>query len=272
MGPDDLEALLRTARAAVEAASHAALRHWRRTLRVEHKADRSPVTAADREAEAAVLEVVRRRWPHDAVLAEESGAMPGTTGRRWIVDPLDGTRGFARGGTFWGPLVAVEREGTVLAGAMAMPALGETYWAARGTGAFRDGHALWVTDQGRWSEAILSLGELPHLLRGPWAPAVGTLIQSAGQARCYGDLAACALLLNGRADVWLESGVAPWDLAPLQVLVEEAGGRCTDFAGARGLASGQALAAGPALHAHALAVLAGTESVSSPAADGHPDR
>jgi len=270
MASDDLEALLQTARAAVEAASHAALRHWRRTLRVERKADRSPVTAADREAEAAVLAVLRRRWPHDAVLAEESGAAPGESGRRWIVDPLDGTRGFARGGTFWGPLVAVEREGRVLAGAMALPALGETYWAARGTGAFRDGHALWVTDQGTWSEAVLSLGELPHLLRGPSAPAVGTLIQTAAQARCYGDLAACALLLNGRADVWLENGVAPWDLAPLQVLVEEAGGRCTDFAGRAGLGAGQALAAGPALHAHALAVLGRTESVSPPAADGHP--
>ncbi|HEX5044880.1 MAG TPA: inositol monophosphatase family protein [Candidatus Polarisedimenticolaceae bacterium] len=272
MPPDDLDALLHTARAAVEAASHAALRHWRRTLRVERKADRSPVTAADREAEAAVLAVVRRRWPRDAVLAEESGATAGETGRRWVVDPLDGTRGFARGGTFWGPLVAVEREGTVLAGAMALPALGETYWAARGQGTFRDGHALWVTDQPAWAEAVLSLGELPHLLRDPWGPAVRTLVDTAGQARCYGDLAACALLLNGRADAWLESGVAPWDLAALQVLVEEAGGRCTDFAGKGGLTAGQALAAGPALHAHALAVLTGTETVSHPVEDGHPRR
>jgi histidinol-phosphatase len=272
MAADDLDALLHTARAAVQAASHAALRHWRRTLRVERKADRSPVTEADREAEAAVLALVRRRWPHDAVLAEESGAVPGESGRRWIVDPLDGTRGFARGGTFWGPLVAVEREGRVLAGAMALPAVGETYWAARGQGAFRDGHALWVTDRSDWEDAVLSLGELPHLLRGRSAPAVGTLIETAGQARCYGDLAACALLLNGRADAWLESGVAPWDLAALQVLVEEAGGRCTDFSGNPGLAAGQALAAGPTLHAHALAVLAATESVSAPAEDGRPPR
>jgi histidinol-phosphatase len=272
MASDDLDALLHAARQAVEAASHAALRHWRRTLHVERKADRSPVTVADREAEAAVLQVLRRRFPHDAVLAEESGEAAGTTGRRWIVDPLDGTRGFARGGTFWGPLVAVEREGTVLAGAMALPALGETYWAARGQGAFRDGHALWVSVETRWSEAVLSLGELRHLLAGRSAAAVGSLIESAGQARCYGDLAACALLLNGRADVWLESGVAPWDLAALQVLVEEAGGRCSDFAGNPGLGSGQALAAGPALHAHALTVLGGTESVSPPAPDGHPPR
>ena len=272
MGRDDLDALLHTARAAVDAASHAAMRHWRRTLRVERKADRSPVTAADRDAEAAILEVVRRRWPDDAVLAEEGGATPGGSGRRWIVDPLDGTRGFARGGTFWGPLVAVEREGLVLAGAMALPALGETYWAARGTGAFRDGHALWVPDTADWADAVLSLGELPHLLRGPHAGGVRTLIETAGQARCYGDLAACALLLTGRADVWLESGVAPWDLAALQVLVEEAGGRFTDFAGGTGFDAGQALAAGAALHAHALTVLTTTESVSVPVADGHPPR
>jgi histidinol-phosphatase len=119
-----------------------------------------------------------------------------------------------------------------------------------------------VSDIKDWSEAVLSLGELPHLLRGPAARAVGTLIETAGQARCYGDLAACALLLTGRADVWLESGVAPWDLAALQVLVEEAGGRFTDFAGEGSLDAGQAVAAGPALHAHALQVLSRTESVS----------
>jgi histidinol-phosphatase len=155
---------------------------------------------------------------------------------------------------------------------MALPALGETYWAARGTGAFRDGHALWVSGTADWTEAVLSLGELPHLLRGPSAGAVRSLIETAGQARCYGDLAACALLLTGRADAWLESGVAPWDLAALQVLVEEAGGRFSDFAGNAGLSSGQAVAAGPALHAHALSVLARTETVSPPAADRHPPR
>jgi histidinol-phosphatase len=257
MASDDLEALLHTARAAVEAASHAALRHWRRTLRVERKADRSPVTEADREAEAAILAVVRRRWPDDAVLAEESGARAGGSGRRWLVDPLDGTHGFSRGGTFWGALVAVERGGEVLAGAMALPALGETYWAARGMGAFRDGHALWVTEAKDWSQAVLSLGELRHLLGGPAGAAVARLIRTAGQARCYGDLAACAQVLSGRADVWLETGVKPWDLAPLQVLVEEAGGRFTDFRGERGFTAGEAVAAGPALHAHALSVLAG---------------
>jgi histidinol-phosphatase len=252
---DDLESLLDTARRAVLAASHAALRHWRRTLRTSRKADQSPVTEADLEAEAAILAVVRAAFPDDAVLAEESGASAGGTGRRWLVDPLDGTRGFARGGTFWGPLVAVERDGHVLAGAMALPALGETYWAARGMGAFRDGHALWVSGERSWSHAVVSLGELPHLLAGPRATAVATLIRSAAQVRCYGDLAGCAQLLSGRADAWLEAGVRPWDLGPLHVLVEEAGGRFTDFAGSAGVGSGEALAAGPALHEHALSVL-----------------
>lgn len=260
MPEDDLEALLRAARLAVEAASHAALRHWRRTLRVTRKADRSPVTEADLEAEAAILGVVRAAFPDDAVLAEESGEQVGSTGRRWLVDPLDGTRGFARGGTFWGPLVAVEREGRVLAGAMALPALGETYWAGRGMGAFRDGHALWVSDTGDWSHAVVSLGELPHLLDGPRGGAVAALIRSAGQTRCYGDLAGCAQLLSGRADAWLEAGVKPWDLGPLHVLVEEAGGRFTDFGGGAGVGSGEALAAGPALHAHALSVLTASAS------------
>ncbi len=259
--PDlDLARVLETARRAVEAASAASLAHFRAGVRVEVKPDRTPVTAADRDAEAAILGVIRAAFPHHAVLGEETGAHEGTGDVRWIVDPIDGTRGFTRGGSFWGPLVGCEHQGRIVAGAMAMPALGETYWAARGTGAFlqRGGEPpvrLQVSGVPAWSDATVSLGELHFLLGAKLSKPILGLTTSAAQARCYGDLAGCAMVLQGRAEAWIEAGVKIWDLAPLQILIEEAGGRFTDFAGKPTVASGNCVASNGKLHDHVLAAL-----------------
>src|SRR6266540_5190601 len=130
----DLAKAMDTARRAVEAASAASLAHFRRGVRVEVKPDRTPVTQADRDSEAAILAIVREAFPDHGFLGEETGAHAGLAGTRWIVDPLDGTKGFTRGRGFWGALVALEHKGRIDAGAMALPALGETYWAAKGLG------------------------------------------------------------------------------------------------------------------------------------------
>ncbi len=205
----DLDLAMQTARRAAEAGGAAAMRHFRTGVRVEIKPDRSPVTAADREAEAAILAVLRERFPDHAVLGEETGAHAGAQGgARWIVDPVDGTRGFTRGGTFWGPLVALEVDGQVVAGAMGMPALGETYWAARGLGAWcavgsGAPERLRVSGIAAWEEATLSLGEQKFLLAPPMRAQVNELTVTAAQARGYGDLAGCAMVLTGRAEAFL---------------------------------------------------------------------
>ncbi len=252
----DLAKALATARRAVSAAAEAGLRHFRRGVAVETKPDRTPVTAADRDAEAAILAVIRDAFPDHAILGEESGAHGGGPSR-WIVDPLDGTRGFSRGGFFWGPLVALEHRGEVVAGAMALPVLGETYWAATGMGAFRDGERLRVSGVADWRDATVSCGELGRLLEPPYAGGVAHLARTAASARCYGDLAGAMLVLTGRAEAWLERGVKVWDVAPIKVLVEEAGGRFTDLAGRASVESGHALATNGRLHEHVLAALAG---------------
>lgn len=262
MAPDlDLDLALATARRAVEAASAAALAHFRRGVRVETKPDRTPVTAADRDAEAAVVAAIRAAFPTHAILGEETGVHAGDAATRWIVDPIDGTRGFTRGGSFWGPLVALEHAGDVVAGAMAMPALGETYWAARGRGAWmaKDGGEpvrLRVSGVGDWAESSLSFGEF----RGVFAPErerqVLALARSAAQARCYGDLAGAAMVLTGRGEAWIEAGVQVWDIAPLLVLAEEAGGRFTDLAGRRTAGSGNCVLSNGRVHDHVLRALA----------------
>jgi histidinol-phosphatase len=248
----ELERALDVARRAVEAAAKASLPHFERGVLVEKKADRSPVTAADRESEAAILGVIRAAFPTHRVLAEESGSHQGDPEHRWIVDPLDGTRGFSRGGAFWGPLVAYEHKGEVVAGAMALPVMKETYWAARGMGCFKDGTRMRVSSISDWSEATLSVGELAHLMKPPFFEGVVDLIRTAASTRGYGDSGGCSMLLQGRCELWIEAGVKTWDLAPAKILVEEAGGRFTDIDGKPTIESGHCAASNGLLHAHVL--------------------
>ena len=262
MSPIDLARAMDVARRAAEAGAAAAMAHFRRGVRVEKKPDRTPVTVADREAEAAIHAVVREAYPDHGFLGEETGAHAGAAHARWIVDPVDGTKGFTRGRAFWGPLVALEADGEVVAGAMALPVLGETYWAARGQGAWlRTGAGeparLRVSALSAWEDSTLSIGE-PHVLfRPPYLERVAALALSAQTARCYGDIAGCALVLKGEAEAWIEAGVQLWDLAPLKILVEEAGGRFTDLEGRPSLASGACVASNGHVHQAVLAALAG---------------
>ncbi len=258
----DLDLALETARRAAEAATAASLAHFRRGVRVEVKPDRTPVTQADRDAEAAVQEVIRAAFPDHGFLGEETGARAGAGTTRWIVDPIDGTKGFTRGRAFWGPLIACEHEGAVVAGAMALPALGEVYWAARGRGCWlRTGGGepapCRVSGVSAWEDATLSLGEPHVLLRPPLLERIVALTLGSQVARCYGDLAGCALVLKGQAEAWIEAGVQLWDLGPLPVLVEEAGGRFTDLDGNATIETGSCVATNGRVHDLVLRALAG---------------
>src|SRR6185503_8833110 len=248
----DVERALDVAREAVAAAGAAALMHLRRGIIVETKPDLSPVTAADRAAEDEIVGVIRATFPDHAILGEEGGAR-GTGAVRWIVDPIDGTRGFARGGMMWGPMVALEVAGELVVGALALPALGRTYWAARGRGAFRDGERLAVSAITDMADATLSMGELRRLAthRG-----LQSLIATAASTRCYGDLAGCAMVLDGRAEVWIECGVKPWDIAAPAILIVEAGGRFSDWNGVRSFETGHAVCSNGAVHDAVLRALA----------------
>ena len=166
--------------------------------------------------------------------------------------------GYARGGVMWGPLVALEHEGEVVAGAMELPVLRAAYWAGRGLGCFRDGERVRVSTTDLWRRAVVSLGGMKRVLfEHPRAAAIEGLVRSARSGRAYGDVGSCAMLLDGTADVWLEAGVRVWDLAAPRILVEEAGGRFTDFAGRPGHATGEAVASNGVLHDHVLAALSG---------------
>lgn len=250
--PIDLERALSVARDAVAAGGAAALAHLRRGVIVETKPDLTPVTAADRAAEDEIIGVIRAAFPDHAILGEEGGAR-GTGEVRWIVDPIDGTRGFARGGVMWGPMVALEIAGELAVGAMSLPALDRTYWAARGQGAYRDGTRLAVSAIGALPDATLSLGEMRRMATHT---GIQGLIGDAASVRSYGDLAGCALVLDGRAEVWIEGGVKPWDLAAPAILIAEAGGRFTDWRGVASFENGDCVASNGLMHELVLRALA----------------
>jgi histidinol-phosphatase len=252
----DLEHVLDAVRRAAEAAARVSMPHFERGVTVETKSDDTPVTAADRESETAILAILKQALPHASILSEETGAQQGDPRTRWIVDPLDGTRGFARGGTFWGPLIALEHDGEVVAGALGLPALGELYFGARGFGTFKNGSRTRVSTIARWSEATLSLGELRRMLTMRESPAIQELIRSSASTRSFGDVAATAMVLSGRAEAWLEAGVKTWDIAPAKILIEEAGGTFTSFSGASTIETGTAVGTNGLLHPHILAALA----------------
>jgi len=242
----DLDAALAVAKEAVAAAGAAALAHLKQGIVVETKPDLSPVTAADRAAEDEIVAIIRAKFPDHPILGEEGGERSGAGDLRWIVDPIDGTRGFARGGIMWGPMVALEVAGELVAGAIALPAQRTTYWAKKGGGCFRDGTRVQVSGVAELADATLSVGELRRIID---KPGLLELMRRAASSRCYGDLAGCALVLDGKAEAWIEGGVKPWDLAAPAILVREAGGQFTDWTGGPSFEAGFGIASNGRFHA-----------------------
>ena len=245
-----LDAALEAARAAGEIA----LRYFRGAFDVSLKADATPVTQADREAERAIVEILGRAFPDYGVLGEEFGGH-GAEDVRWIVDPIDGTKNFVRGIPLWATLIALEERGEVTVGVVHNPARGDLYWARRGGGAWKNGERVRVSDVSTLDRAFFVHAGL-RLLRaaGCWDGFV-RLVDATDRQRGFGDYVGYGLLAEGKAEIYMEVDLKPWDLAAPRILVEEAGGRFTDLAGRPTIYSGTALATNGRLHDAVLALL-----------------
>ncbi len=232
-------------------------------LRVETKADRSPVTEADQAVEEAIRQRLSHERPDDGVLGEEHGSSQEVSGdRRWIVDPIDGTKGFVRGFPTWGTLIALEERGEITLGVASAPALPRRWWASRGNGAFvreRPGHEprrLRVSGVTRIEDAQLCYGGLGEWVKIGKLDALMELAKRCWRTRAFGDLWAYMLVAEGAADVGgLDPDVRLWDLAAPLVIVEEAGGRLTDLSGVRGAGGGSGIATNGLLHEAALEIV-----------------
>jgi len=249
--------LLEAALDAVRIAGTIALRHFRGEVQVKRKADRTPVTQADHEAEAAIVARLQPAFPDIGFLGEEFGAQGGQS-RRWIVDPIDGTKNFVRRIPYWATLLALEEEGEITLGVVHSPATGELFWARQGQGAWVDGARLRVSPVEDLAEAMLvhsSLDLLRSLEGGRRWDGFIRLVDRTDRQRGFGDYFGYTFVLRGQAEFMIEADVKPWDIAPFKVLVAEAGGRFSDFTGQPTIYSGTALASNGRLHDEALALL-----------------
>jgi histidinol-phosphatase len=252
------ERALAAAVEAARAAGEVALKYYRTGFDVSLKADDTPVTQADRGAEEAIVEVLGRAFPEHGFLGEEFGAR-GNQQTRWIIDPIDGTKNFVRHVPVWATLLALEEQGRLTVGVVYNPVTGEMCTARRGGGAHLNGERIRVSEIDDLGAATFLFSGL-RLVReagaGYWGGFV-RLIDATDRQRGFGDYLGYTLVGEGKAEIYAEVDLKPWDLAPCALLVEEAGGRFTDFSGAPSIYTGTALATNGRVHDAALALLRG---------------
>src|SRR5262245_12600052 len=223
------------------------------TAAAEAKADHTPVTLADRESERLIRAIIAREFPDHAVLGEEDGETAGTAPVRWIVDPLDGTRTFVRGVPLYGTLIGVEVRGELSVGVVYLPALDEMVAAARGLGCTWNGRPCRVSATAALAEALAVVTDerAARARSAAWDRVVTSTAMQRTWADCYGYV----LVATGRAEVALDPAMNVWDCAALLPIVEEAGGRFTDWSGRRTIHGGEAVATNGVLHDQVLALL-----------------
>jgi histidinol-phosphatase len=217
--------------------------------------DKTPVTEADLAIEAMVRTAIRERFPGDGVLGEEGGA-EGEGARRWIVDPIDGTKNFADGIQVWATLIALAVDDRPVLGVVNAAALGERYQAVRGGGARLNGEPIEVSRADRIARASVLHAEVPDWLDGEYGRPLADLLREARRDRAFGDFWGHVLVARGSADVCFEPELATWDWAAVEVVVEEAGGRMTQFDGTPLVHGGSVLTSNGVLHDELLARLA----------------
>lgn len=247
-GPDDLQLALELA----DMADPVTMESFRRSdLVVDSKPDMTFVTEADRGAEQILRDHLANLRPDDGIVGEEHGTVEGSSGARWVIDPIDGTHNYVRSIPVWATLIAVERNGAIEVGVVSAPALGRRWWAARGQGAFvTGGEKIGVSKVGRLEDAQLSCGWDEVM----FDPGYEALSRRCWRTRGFGDFWSVVLVAEGACDVAIEPGYV-WDLAPLVVIVEEAGGTFTDMSGHPGINGGHCVATNGLLHQDVLSVL-----------------
>src|SRR3954452_1803925 len=213
-------------------------------LAVDRKGDGTPVTAADRAVERFVRERLAVTHPDDAIVGEEEADLSGTSGRRWIVDPIDGTKAFTHGVPLYSTLLALEDEHGPAIGVIDLPALGETVFGGRGLGCFRNGEPARVSDRDRVRGSYLTTSGFDY-----WTEESLTAVRLSGIfMRTWGDGYGYALVATGRVEAMVDPVAARWDVAAMPVIIGEAGGQFTDFVGAARVDSGSGLATNGTLH------------------------
>ncbi|HEY0674109.1 MAG TPA: histidinol-phosphatase [Longimicrobiales bacterium] len=238
-------------------AGRIALAHYQTGISAQAKPDASPVTEADRAAEMLVRDLIETRFPHDGIVGEEFGTVRPEAARRWILDPIDGTRTFVRGVPLFGCLLALEEDNEPVIGVMYFPALEETVYAARGEGAWFNGRRALVSDVTSMDNALVLTTDVAAIERQGFSRGWNRLCSRAGLVRTWGDCYGHALVATGRAEAMLDPIMSLWDAAALKPIIDEAGGIFTSWDGAATHTGGSAVSTNTALAREVRTLLTG---------------
>jgi histidinol-phosphatase len=249
----ELRRWLELAMAACDEADTLALQHFRRDLQIETKPDRTFVTQADTAIERLIRTRIGDAFPAHGLVGEEYGSTAGDASIRWYIDPIDGTHNFIRGVPLFGTLLAAERDGELQVAVLSAPALDERWWAYRGGGAWASRGAgeprrIAVSRVVALDDAQILYGSGTEIKESGLAPGFDALLRDVWRDRGFGDFWGYALVAEGAAEAMVEVGLKSWDAAAPTVLVEEAGGRVTDFDGSRDIEAGTIIASNGRLH------------------------
>jgi histidinol phosphatase-like enzyme (inositol monophosphatase family) len=228
-------------------AGEIALRYWNRGIVAETKADLSPVTVADKECEAMIAKALEEAFPEDGLLGEEGSAKNSRSGRKWIIDPIDGTRDFVRGNRVWATLIGLEADGEVVAGVASFPARGEVFTAVKGAGAFCNGEPIRASGIADVSQAVLCLNGFNAVRRYGFSSSLIEWMEPFWAVRSVGGCLDAMMVARGQADVWIEIAGKAWDFAPLKIIAEEAGAKFFNFDGGSSIYGGNCVICAPGM-------------------------
>lgn len=238
---------LEVCRSAALRAGEIALRYREHGITYDSKFDASPVTAADRECEQVIALALEEAFPDDGLLGEEGAVKASRSGRRWIIDPIDGTRDYVRGVPVWATLIGLEQDGEVVAGVAHFAGRGETYFASRGSGAFCNDIRIHISNISKAAEASLCLTGINFFPKYSFSTELLNWTERFWSVRCYGGCLDAMMVARGEAEIWIEGTVQPWDLAAPKIITEQAGARFFDFTGKSTICGGNSVACVPAL-------------------------
>jgi histidinol phosphatase-like enzyme (inositol monophosphatase family) len=231
---------------AAKKAAELALRHQPNIV-AETKPDKSPVTQADRECERLIARLLTEAFPEDGVFGEEGARAEARSGRRWIIDPIDGTRDYVRGNPLWANLIALEADGEVAVGVVNLPMLGKLYSAERGGGAHCNGSSIRASSKTSVDESVLCVNGYDKVAKSPFYGRLLDWMTRFWAVRGLGGAADAMLVASGQAEIWIEPSASPWDFAPLKVILEEAGARYLNVDGGSTIYAGNAIGCAPGL-------------------------
>ena len=242
---------------AAEQAGTFALQYFDREVAVEWKVDDSPVTIADRGSENLLRKSLVGQLNHDGFLGEEFGDTPGSSGYRWIIDPIDGTRSFVRGIPIWACMIGLEFKGELIAGVVALPAMKQVFRALRGDGAYRDNRRIRVSDIATLDKSHVYYSSISWFTKAGADKQFLNLVSLTERQRGFGDFYGFMMVAQGSGEIALDHGVHAWDIAAIEPIIAEAGGKLTAWDGKLDIERSDVLATNGLMHEQALKIMRG---------------